>query len=81
MRLVNSGFSKTEYCIPRQKIQCFKLRTNPFQRRSKVATLMVRTAAGVGGTTVRLLDVAQSDGSAWLAWGEPKPHAKRPTKA
>ena len=81
MRLVSSGFSKTEYCIPRQKIQYFKLRTNPFQRRSKVATLMVRTAAGVGGTTVRLLDVAQSDGLAWLAWGEPKPHAKRPIKA
>lgn len=81
MRLVNGGFSKAEYCIPRQKIQYLKLRTNLFQRRSRVATLMVRTAAGVGGTTVRLLDVAQSDGSAWLAWGEPKPHAKRPTEA
>ncbi|MGN0261998.1 MAG: PH domain-containing protein [Eggerthellaceae bacterium] len=81
MRLVNGGFSKTEYCIPRQKIQYLKLRTNPFQRRSKVATLMVRTAAGVGGTTVRLLDVAQSDGSDWLAWGEPKPHTGRSTGA
>lgn len=72
MQLVGGGYSKVTYIVPRQKIQYGTLRSNPFQRRSRVVTLKVRTAAGIGGTTMRLVDVALDEAKAWMDWLEPK---------
>ena len=72
MQISTGGFSRETVSFPRQKIQFAHTRTNPFQRRARTATINVRTAAGVGGTTMRLVDVREEDARAWLAWVEPR---------
>ncbi|WP_165172684.1 PH domain-containing protein, partial [Adlercreutzia sp. ZJ242] len=72
MQMSIGGFSRETMSFPRQKIQYGYTRTNPFQRRARTATLAVRTAAGVGGTTMRLIDVSEQDACTWLGWVKPR---------
>lgn len=71
LTLVNGGFSIDTVTIPRVKIQSATVRTNPLQRYSRVATLRVTTAAGIGSTRHRLIDVSEADAATWLAWVRP----------
>lgn len=71
MLVQNGGWSQEQVIVPRAKIQNAALRTNPFQRNAKVASLKVRTAAGIGGTTITLLDAAERDALSWLDWARP----------
>lgn len=72
MQVSNGGLARETVSFPRRKIQYGTVRTNPFQRRAGTATVQARIAAGVGGTTVRLVDVREADASAWLAWVRPR---------
>ena len=72
MRVVNGGLACESVSFPRRKIQFGYTKTNPFQRRAQTATIAVRTAAGTGGTTVRLIDVCEDDAQAWLEWVRPR---------
>ncbi|MEG1493351.1 MAG: PH domain-containing protein [Gordonibacter sp.] len=71
MQVSNGGFSRESVSFPRKKIQFGYTKTNPFQRNAKTATVNARTAAGVGGTTIRLIDVCEEDARAWLDWLKP----------
>lgn len=71
-QVVNGGYSTTTTTIPKRKIQFGDERTNPLQRLAKTATLNIRTAAGIGGTTVTLIDAASKDVENWLVWLEPR---------
>ena len=57
--------------LSRRKIQFGDVRTNPFQRAARTATIEARIAAGVGGTTLSLIDVREEDAACWLAWLKP----------
>ena len=71
MQVSNGGFSRESITFPRKKIQFAFTRSNPFQRRAKVATINARTAAGIGGTTMKLLDVSENDADKLLEWVKP----------
>lgn len=68
MQITNGGFSRESISFPRKKIQYAFVQTNPFQRMAHVATINARTAAGIGGTTMKLLDVREEDADKWLEW-------------
>ena len=70
--IVNGGFSTDSVTIPRTKIQAALIRTNPLQRHAKVASVVVNTAAGVGSTRHRLIDVSRRDAEEWLTWACPR---------
>lgn len=70
--IVNGGFSIDSVTIPRTKIQAALIRTNPLQRHAKVASVVVNTAAGVGSTRHRLIDVSRGDAEEWLTWACPR---------
>ncbi len=72
----NGGFSTSEVIIPRQKIQFAYERTNPFQRRAHVATLIAFTAAGRSRKKERLIDASQEDVTAWLQWMIPRQNVR-----
>ncbi|MEE0829087.1 MAG: PH domain-containing protein, partial [Alistipes finegoldii] len=72
MSMTNGGLSTTVTYTPRKKIQFAYLRTNPFQRMARVASVNVRTAAGIGGTTETLWDLSEEDAAAWLEWVRPR---------
>lgn len=72
MQITSGGFSRETTSFPRQKIQYAFTSTNPFQRAAHVTTISARTAAGVGGHTVKLRDVREEDADAWLAWVKPR---------
>lgn len=69
--VVNGGYSTDTVAVPRKKMQYACIRTNPLQRHAGVATVVVRTAAGVHGRSERLIDVPVTDASDWLAWARP----------
>lgn len=69
--VVNGGFSVDTVTVPRTKIQVAEVRTNPLQRLSKVASVSVVTAAGVGSTKHRLIDISMQDADMWFAWARP----------
>ena len=71
MSVTNGGFSTVTVSFPRNKIQFGYTKTNPFQRAARTASIHARTAAGVGGTTVRLIDAREADALAWLDWTKP----------
>ena len=58
--------------MPRTKLQFAWTRTNPLQRRAGTATICLRSAAGVAGTTVELVDLRREEAEAFLKWVEPK---------
>ena len=68
----NDGLSTQFVIVPRQKIQSGNTRSNPFQRRLDLATMVVTTAAGTSSTSTRLLDVSQAEGDAYLEWLKPR---------
>lgn len=72
MQVSNGGLSRESVSFPRQKIQFGCVRTNPFQRMAKTATLKAVIAAGVGGTTISLVDVTEEDAAHWMEWLEPR---------
>lgn len=72
MQVTTGGFSRQTVNFPRQKIQYGTIKTNPLQRMAKTATIIARTAAGVGGTNIALMDVTEADADAWLAWVKPR---------
>ena len=69
--VVNGGYSTDTVIIPRKKMQYAAIRTNPLQRHAHVATVCLRTAAGVQGRTERLIDVPVTQAVSWLSWAEP----------
>lgn len=68
MQVKNGGLGTVSVCLPREKIQFGFSKSNPLQRRAKVATITARTAAGLQGTSTRLIDACEEDAAAWLAW-------------
>ncbi len=72
MQVSNGGIGRESITFPRQKIQFGNTRSNPFQRRAKTVTLQATIAAGIGGTTIGLIDVTEGAGAAWLQWLEPR---------
>ncbi len=72
MQVRNGGLSRESTAFPRNKIQFGYLRTNPLQALAHTTTLTAVTAAGVGSTSVRLIDVPVQAGEDWLAWLEPR---------
>ncbi len=72
MQVTNGGFSRETVSFPRRKIQFGYTKTNPLQRLARTATICARTAAGVGGTSIRLIDANSEDANAWLTWLEPR---------
>lgn len=72
MQVSNGGLSRETVSFPRRKIQFGYTKTNPFQRRSGTATINVRTAAGVSGSTIRLVDARKDDAQDWLDWMRPR---------
>lgn len=71
MQVSNGGFSRESVSFPRKKIQFGYTKTNPLQRNARTATVSARTAAGIGGTTIHLVDVCEEDALAWLDWLKP----------
>lgn len=72
MQVSNGGLARETISFPRRKIQFGYTKTNPFQRNAGTATINARTAAGVGGTTIKLIDAAEDDARAWLEWLKPQ---------
>ena len=72
MRVVNGGLSREVVVLPRNKIQFGYLRSNPFQRRARTSTVVARTAAGSGGTSLQLIDACEEDAASWLVWLRPR---------
>ena len=72
----NGGLGSVEVCIPRKKIQCGATRSNPFQRRLGLTSLLATTAAGQHNTTTRLLDIPDDAGRRWLSWMRPRTGGK-----
>lgn len=70
--VVNGGYSIDTVIVPRRKMQYACLRANPLQRHAGVATVLVRTAAGVRGCDERLIDVPIAEASDWLDWAQPE---------
>jgi len=58
--------------VPHRKMQYACLRANPLQCHAGVATVLVRTAAGVRGCDECLIDVPIAEASAWLDWAQPE---------
>lgn len=72
MQITNGGFTRTSTSALRSKIQYGFTRTNPLQRHAHTATILVRTAAGIGGSTIRLIDATEEDAGAWALWLLPR---------
>ena len=70
--VVNGGYSTDTVIVPRRKMQYACLCANPLQRHAGVATVLVRTAAGVRGCDERLIDVPIAEASDWLDWAQPE---------
>ena len=68
MEVVNAGYARKATRIFRRHVQYGYTLTSPFQRNSKVSTIIWMTPAGVGGTLERLLDVPEEVGKSWEDW-------------
>lgn len=66
------GLHRFFVSIPKRRVQWIYTSINPFQKRTGTATLNVRSAAGSGGTTTRLIDLTSDDADACLKWIQPK---------
>lgn len=72
LMLLNDGLSVERVIIPRQKIQSGSTRNNPFQRRLSLTGIAAMTAAGTRSTSVKLIDVPNEVGTAYLEWLKPR---------
>lgn len=68
----NSGLSTEFVIVPRAKIQAGAMTANPLQRMAHTATVSLVTAAGIGQTKTRLIDVDEACAESWLSWLEPR---------
>lgn len=73
--ICNGGLSTEWVLVPRTKVQFAYARTNPLQRSAGTASVYLVTAAGVGHTRTRLIDVAADSADAWLLWTQPRGEA------
>ncbi len=80
MLIRNGGLSRKTVCFPKRKIQFGYKKTNPLQRMANTATICAVTAAGVGGTSTKLIDASQSDADAWLDWLKPEQRGEEHTE-
>ena len=71
MQVRNGGLSRQTTVFPRRKIQFAYTRTNPFQRLARTSTVVAVTAAGVGGTSISLIDAKAEQAQEWLEWAKP----------
>lgn len=69
--ITNSGFSTNRTITPRMKVQLATLQTNPLQCHRHLTTIIAFTAAGVGSSTLKLIDVEQDAAKAWFDWCHP----------
>lgn len=69
--ITNSGFSTNRTVTPRVKVQLATLQTNPLQRHRQLTTIIALTAAGVGSSMLKLIDVEQDAAKAWFDWCHP----------
>jgi putative membrane protein len=69
--IMNSGFSTNRIITPRNKVQLATMQTNPLQRHKKLVTIIALTAAGVGSSTLKLIDVEQDAAKDWFEWCHP----------
>lgn len=69
--ITNGGFSTNRTITPRMKVQLATLQTNPLQRHRHLTTIIAFTAAGVGSSTLKLIDVEQDAAKAWFDWCHP----------
>lgn len=69
--IMNSGFSTNRTITPRMKVQLATLQTNPLQRHRHLTTIIAFTAAGIGSSTLKLIDVEQDAAKAWFDWCHP----------
>lgn len=69
--ITNSGFSTDRTITPRNKVQLATLQTNPLQRHKRLTTIVTRTAAGVGSSTLKLIDVEEEKAKEWFSWCHP----------
>ena len=69
--LVTGGLTRLTVIAPRARLQRMETRANPFQRRSGVATLSVRTAAS-GADGLDLRDLPEKATDELLAWYRPQ---------
>lgn len=67
----SSGISTNRTITPRTKVQMASLQTNPLQRNKQLTTIIAFTAAGVGASTLKLIDAEQDEASAWFSWCHP----------
>jgi putative membrane protein len=70
--LKRGAYSETVISIPRNKIQIAASIQNPFQRRSRVATISASSGAGSGAVRERLQDVSADQALSYLHWIEPR---------
>lgn len=69
--IANGGFSTDRTITPRTKVQLATLQTNPLQRGKHLTTIIALTAAGVGSSTLKLIDVEEEQAAEWFAWCHP----------
>ena len=69
--ITNSGFSTNRTITPRVKVQLATLQTNPLQRHRQLTTIVALTAAGIGSSTLKLIDVEQDAAKEWFDWCHP----------
>lgn len=62
------GLHRFFVTIPKRRVQWIYTSINPFQERAGTVTLNIRSAAGSGGTTTRLIDLMSVDAGACLNW-------------
>lgn len=72
VQITRSGLHRIWVSAPRSRVQWIGITVNPFQRAARTSTLYVRTAAGVGGTTTRLIDLTDEEGKHALEWIKPR---------
>ena len=70
LALVTGGLTRLTVIAPRARLQRMRVSQSPFQRRSGVATLSVRTAAS-DAAGLELRDVPADDAKTLLAWFRP----------
>lgn len=69
--ITNSGFSTNRSIIPRVKVQLATLQANPLQRNKHLVTIVALTAAGVGNSKTKLIDVEEQHAKEWFQWCHP----------
>lgn len=78
--ITNGGLAVKTVILPRAKAQSFFMRSNPFQRRLRLATIGWSYAA-LTSRTCKLRDVDEEQARAWVDWLRPSRHAEGPAES